>query len=326
MTAPNVPRSMVDVTHLNGRLVSVEEERLEEAILKLVQSRGHTGRAQARRFLSFAQDQGLKLDKVWAYEDHSGQYHLTVVAIENPGRTAVVFSSLPHSRVETERLGLLLDHASEDMRGGSVDLLQVLVEPSESLLQEGFELGGFQLLAKLSYMERSLKNRALPPEPQWPDDVSVVAYESASHRAELCGILDATYTETLDCPELRGLRSTSDILDGHQGTGSFDPKLWTILRVKDEPVGAMLLNRAPASHSVELVYIGLAPNVRGRGLGRKLLQRGIHLLAAHHERTLTLAVDEQNTPAIGLYRSMGFRTVLRRHALIRSVNASKEAL
>ena len=125
-------------------------------------------------------------------------------------------------------------------------------------------------------------------------------------------VLDASYEDTLDCPGLRGLRDTADILAGHRGTGAFEPELWTILRVDDEPVGVLLLNRSPSNNTLELVYTGLARRVQGRGLGRLLLRHGLHRVGGRPERAVTLAVDDRNAPAISLYRGEGFRRVLRR--------------
>jgi len=84
-----------------------------------------------------------------------------------------------------------------------------------------------------------------------------------------------------------------------------------------------LLNGAhPATGSagsVELVYLGLVPEARGRGLGRRLLEHGLALLKGRSERAVVLAVDERNTPAMKLYREAGFRPSLRRVAFIRPV-------
>ena len=41
-----------------------------------------------------------------------------------------------------------------------------------------------------------------------------------------------------------------------------------VLRDQGAPAGCMLLNRCPEQRVVELVYIGLAPGLRGRGLSR----------------------------------------------------------
>ena len=38
--------------------------------------------------------------------------------------------------------------------------------------------------------------------------------------------LDRSYVDTMDCPELCGMRATADILASHKATGEFDPSLW----------------------------------------------------------------------------------------------------
>src|SRR5690606_2862219 len=140
--------------------------------------------------------------------------------------------------------------------------------------------------------------------------------------ADLLRVLEESYENTLDCPGLRGLRETRDILCGHQATGTFDPSLWTLLFERGAACGALLLNPVPHHRSIELVYLGLAPRARGRGCGKLLLQHGLALLASRDERIVSLAVDEQNAPALALYRSAGFTLSLRRIALVRSLRAS----
>jgi len=141
----------------------------------------------------------------------------------------------------------------------------------------------------------------------------------AALRDDLIAAMEASYEQTLDCPGLYGLRRTADILAGHQATGRFDPLLWTLLRVEDQPAGAILLNPFPDHKTVELVYIGLAPAARGRGLGAQLLRHGLGLLTGRRERTVTLAVDQRNTPALALYQAERFEAVVHRWALIRSL-------
>ena len=55
-----------------------------------------------------------------------------------------------------------------------------------------------------------------------------------------------------------------------------------------------------------LEMLFLAPQARGRGVGRRLLQYGIDRF---NVRTLT--VNEQNPGAVGFYQHMGFRVVRR---------------
>ena len=98
--------------------------------------------------------------------------------------------------------------------------------------------------------------------------------------------------------------------------GVFDAGLWHLVRVAGEIAGVMLLNRIPAQDCVELVYFGLAPAARGRGLARLLLQHGLWSCAEADCGTMTLAVDRDNAPAVRLYQDCGFYRIARKDAWI----------
>jgi mycothiol synthase len=57
----------------------------------------------------------------------------------------------------------------------------------------------------------------------------------------------------------------------------------------------------------EIWMIGVDPACRGQGVGRALLLRGIHHLRQRGFHRVDLTVDEENSGAIALYRSVGFR-------------------
>jgi len=296
--------------------------RLEaiERLLAASRPLGGGGRAAAERFIEFSGRHSIAVDAMWALLDDAGRVTASILAVPNPGRTAIIFVS-PARSADVLEHARLIDHACGELVGRGIHLAQVLLEPAERDLRAGFLGAGFQLLAQLSYMERPLPGRPPPPPGPWPADVTLETYDDEM-QDDLLTVLDASYEETRDCPGLRGLRHTADILAGHHATGEFDPALWTILRRSGRPVGALLLNPSPASNAIELVYMGLAREQQGEGLGRRLLQHGLHQVRARPERTITLAVDDDNAPAIALYRREGFRRVLRRTAMIRSLRAS----
>jgi ribosomal protein S18 acetylase RimI-like enzyme len=129
----------------------------------------------------------------------------------------------------------------------------------------------------------------------------------------------ASYEQTMDCPGLLGLREVDDIIAGHMATGRFDPSLWYAFYQGDVPVGVMLLGILPPHRSGELIYLGIAPAYRGKGLARPILEHGLGELSARDTTRLLLAVDEANQPAIRLYRHLKFRTSARKAALIRAL-------
>lgn len=67
-----------------------------------------------------------------------------------------------------------------------------------------------------------------------------------------------------------------------------------------EPVAFMGLD----SNRLEMLF--LSPEVRGKGLGKQLLQYGIETYNIQE-----LTVNEQNPQAVGFYEHMGFQTYKR---------------
>jgi mycothiol synthase len=56
----------------------------------------------------------------------------------------------------------------------------------------------------------------------------------------------------------------------------------------------------------EVYVVGVDPDARGTGLGRTLTLVGVRYLRSRGLFQVMLYVDESNTPAIGLYQSLGF--------------------
>jgi ribosomal protein S18 acetylase RimI-like enzyme len=144
--------------------------------------------------------------------------------------------------------------------------------------------------------------------------------DEAATEDVLLEALNHSYIDTLDCPELCGLRETRDVLASHRDTGEFDPRTWWVLFLKGQARGCALFSNCPELHSAELVYLGLAPDLRGRGLGRLMLSKGLDELRQQHPTwAMTLAVDHRNGPALRLYASLGFKPFGERVALVRPV-------
>jgi len=323
----------VSLTHANphafrppddgpGGIIAVGPDRREDAIARLLAGERRGDPAHTQRFLDYARQHSVTLDYLWGRLDRRGRFDSVVLAVPNPGRSAMMFASPARNQIESARNGQVLDFACRQLQEAGLHLAQALLEPHDAAGHDSFVAGGFHQLASLGYLERSLRSRHLPPPPQWPAGVTTLPYDE-SLRGEMIATLDESYQQTMDCPGLRGYRETADILDGHRAAGLFEPRLWTLLRIDGRAGGVLLLNPSSDLVSIELVYLGLAPWARGRGLGSHLLRHALHSTAARPERLMTLAVDETNTPALRLYQREHFRPVLRRVAMIRGLRTSR---
>jgi len=271
------------------------------------------GRSRAQRFLDHLRARGTSLDDLWCMTDADGRLLASALAVENPGRTAMLFVSPPVASSRSHCIDLATELCEElDRRG--VAMVQALLSETAIAERQVLHGAGFHDLAVLISMERPLPRRGDITAPPLPPEAEIVRWDRTD-RATLIRVLDASYEETLDCPGLCGLRSTEDILDGHINCGQYEPQLWSLLRLDGEAVGAVLLNAN--GDAIELVYLGLAPTARGRRLGGILLRRALAALVGRRERFISLAVDRKNEPALRLYRSLGFVHGQERLAMIR---------
>jgi ribosomal protein S18 acetylase RimI-like enzyme len=261
--------------------------------------------------------QGLDLSRLWLATD-GDSIRAAALLIPHPGRTGLLLASAPDDERHAQLVGRTCAGLLEAAAGSGIRLVQALSSPGESLRTGAWAAAGLRHLASLDYMERP---RDLAPRPRaLPDGITLTAWDPAD-RGLLEGLLPRTYEETLDCPGLASMREPGDILEGHLAVGEHDPRLWTVAWQAGEPVGALLLSPAPESDSLEVVYLGMVLPMRGKGLGSALLSHGLAAVHPRRERTVALAVDARNTPAVALYARAGFRTVRRREAFVAAIRA-----
>lgn len=300
-------------------------------------------RAGDRRTLEAFSKLGIPLDWMWGTYDVSGPGKVRVrhaaLVVPGSGRTAMVFLSTPD---ETGALGSIdgqvqelsesiaqaCDWVAREQRS-EVHLIQALPQPDDWWAISACERAGFTRLGDLIYLCADLTREAprVTDADAVPAGMEIRTLEgdrsALRDRASLLvEMLDRTYEQTLDCPELCGLRDTQDVLDSHRLAGEFDPRMWFLAFENQRPVGCGLFSRAKDKPSVELVYLGVAPEARKRGLARHLMRLGMDAARAANARELTCAVDARNAPAIALYDRFGLSEVGRRVALVRSTRAT----
>ena len=91
----------------------------------------------------------------------------------------------------------------------------------------------------------------------------------------------------------------------------------------DDSLGVLLLSAVPHADIVELVYLGVPPAQRGRGVGDLLMRQAAATVAASKHSRLSLAVDAGNLPALKLYWRHGLQAIGRKVALIRDLRPSQ---
>jgi len=270
-------------------------------------------RAQVQAFIKYTQDRPMPPESQYVAVEGDAIV-AAAVALDSPGRTALVF--FPSVRVYPHRRDVVVDLLDRLVAAGrrrGLRLFQVLLGPEATEDEDLLASAGFERLAELIYLERA-STLPLDAEPD-PPDLRWTCYDRTTHSL-FRQVIQATYQNSLDCPALTGRRDMEDILAGHKDVGEFDPQRWFILSQHDRPVGCLLLSRVRHRSALELVYMGLCPEARGKGLGRSLLRRAIQVTLGSRLAYVTLAVDAANTPAHSLYRRCGFTETMRRSAWI----------
>lgn len=304
----------------------------DAALGVLLTGQPDAGPGVLERFAAFVAHQKLDVDALWAaYEN--GVPRVSALLVPSAGRAAMLFltpisvdAAIPgETGPETVRkvLAELAGRVCAAQDPEAIQLVQALLEPHQALERQSLLQADFSELAELSYMSRRVEG-AVAGVDAWPDPPLPVGYSvrpwTEAARPLFVAAIEASYEQTMDCPGLVGVRSMQDVVAGHMGAGRFDPDLWhVVLDATDHPVAALLLAEVPLVESMEMVYLGLSPSVRGQGIGRGLVRWAVSLSACRQAQALTLAVDKANEPALVLYRSMGFTVTAHKSAMIWSL-------
>jgi ribosomal protein S18 acetylase RimI-like enzyme len=249
----------------------------------------------------------MDLSGLWVARIRSGRIVGAMMTQAMAGKTAALWP--PEVGPSWRRAALaaaMVEAALTDLSARGYRLVQAALDESAGP-QAARDLirGGMPRVTELLYLERETATPLPSPMPEAPE------FEwrpfDPSIEAEFREVLQATYEGSLDMPELEGARGLEDILAGHRAAGLFEPGRWQLGRLPGEPEAAavLLLTEVPGRDAWEVVYLGLTPAARGRGLGRALIRHALEE-ARSHAPILELAVDLRNTPAVKLYRATGF--------------------
>jgi mycothiol synthase len=224
-----------------------------------------------------------------------------IVCLPVPGSSALIW---PPGAAGDRRIAVedaLVRHAVAWLRGRGVKLAQTLLTAEEAQLVRPLQRHGFRLVTHLWYMHHDLN---LPIRSL--DTPARLDYQPFDDGLLFRQTLTRSYEDTRDCPEVNGIRTIEEVLQGHRAQGRFDPERWWLAMEAGRPVGVLIVTEMPESGAWEVAYMGVVPEERRRGWGREILLKALCEARAADAPVVTLSVDARNRPAWNLYRSLGF--------------------
>ena len=240
----------------------------------------------------------------------------------SPGQSAALW---PPETTDDAPKGVVEGLLAEALRRTEVArvvMVQVLFEKEDDPRIEPLMQVGFERIAELLYMGRSLRSE--DASSATPGPFRFETYEETQFD-RLKRALQATYVKSLDCPGMEGRRDQEDMLAGYRSTGKYNPSDWFFVLSPESPQnekgphddGVLLLAEHPVSQQYELVYMGVAPHARGQRMGRAIVAEAIRVSAKRGAGQLMVAVDAANAPARKLYEAAGFSPWTRRFVFVR---------
>jgi len=234
-----------------------------------------------------------------------------------PGRTCLLLPP-QMSRADEATALRLVERSLDFCRKHGVRLVQSLVMLDHGPAADCLRSGGVKYLADLIYL---VSSRADFPETEPPGALTFDVC-TPKREGELLEVLQRTYLDTQDCPELNGVRDIKDVVAGYRAVGTFDPALWRLARKNGKAVGCVLLARHRASALFELVYMGLVPDARGKGNATTIIRHAQWLAGSEGCEHLVLAVDARNARALRVYTAAGFVAWDRRSVFLKILSGA----
>jgi ribosomal protein S18 acetylase RimI-like enzyme len=237
-----------------------------------------------------------------------------------PGRSAVLAAPRMLTDASTDTAVSFLKAVLHALKTHDVQIVQALVKDIHSADAQLLTAAGLKHAADLEYLV-SLANAF--PESAPTGELTFRAYTEREH-SNFAALVETTYVDSQDCPAAAGLRAIDDVLAGYRGSAVFEsakenPAQWIIASSDGADVGCLIIADEPDHNQSELMYIGVVPEARSRGLGLSLVRYAQWMTRTSGRSRLVLAVDAAIDPAFAMYTAAGFITWDRQSVLLRAL-------
>lgn len=227
----------------------------------------------------------------------------SIWCLSQPGKIGTVWGPGILSEESDSTADLLIQQAIQFAKQRECHLIQSLIGQENQSAGQLLAGSGFRSITLLTHLEAFTEDaQAEPPHSD------LLFRRCEDYRSEAFrNLITQTYENSLDCPELDGMRDVEDVLEGYYATSNRSTFNWYTIEHGNEMIGVIITAHHAEPQQLELIYFGLIPRFRQLGLGSEMIRFVLQLSQFLGCRSTITGVDQRNTPAMALYRRFGFQ-------------------
>ncbi len=208
----------------------------------------------------------------------------------------------------------LLEQAAKIAQNHDCTHMQCSVGAEQELDAKAFLNCGFQELGNMLFLMRTPDLKSDLLKPIQSKSLKLIPYQKVIDESQLANLIERTYEDSQDFPELQGQRTGEQAIRSHRTQGKHHPEWWLVIEYKGIAVGIIFFAEHTELEQVELIYIGIVKKYRNRGFAKGALAQTIRKFK-REEHSIFLGVDARNQAAVRLYESLEFRQISKQRIL-----------
>ncbi|MFM8220627.1 MAG: hypothetical protein ACKOJF_17050, partial [Planctomycetaceae bacterium] len=173
----------------------------------------------------------LDLRHLLTARDGAGQLHGAVLGVPRPGREAVVWTPALGSApgpAAAQLAGELLRELTTRLDLAHVACQVCFLEPGCQAERHWLTAAGFAGIADLCLLRVPLRELELPGSPPPSARGLECVWHTPGAQHLFARAIDLVQSESLDCPEMHGLRTAHDVLASHAESAGSPGGLWRV--------------------------------------------------------------------------------------------------